>query len=223
MLCIATILLATACTSTGKPSGGGGGGGVTALDAVDDQLAVEMNTPAQVGVLANDDGVDDGATLAITTPTYGTATIDSTGTLTYTPGPDYLGADMLQYTVTNPDGSSSTASVAVAVGCATCAIGVTVTLSWNPNAPSDMVEGYRLYMGATMDTSTFTQIDDISIDQAGFDPNMPSMVYDGWTDLHLRIGDQACFALTAYNANGESAFSNVACKIVSHAPMAVGV
>ncbi len=221
MLCVATMLLTVACASKTKP--GGGSGGVTALDAVDDQLAVEMNTPAQLDVLDNDDGVDDGATLAITTPAYGTASIDSSGTLTYTPGTDYLGADSLHYTVSNPDGTTSTAAVAVTVGCATCAIGVTITLTWNPNAPADMIEGYRLYMGSTDDTSTFTQIDDISVDRAGFDPAMPSSAYDGWTDLHLRIGDQACFALTAYNANGESGYSNVFCATVTHSPMHLGV
>ena len=200
---------------------------ITPLAATDDNLSVEMNTPASVGVLDNDTGVDDGADLLITTaPANGTATLAYDGTLLYTPAMGYLGADGVDYSVTNPDGKVATAHVDITVGCATCAIGSTVSLAWDadPTLATDMLVGYRTYMGTTDDTSMMTKIDDILITRPGFDPNMPSVTYDAWNDLQLRVGAQACFALTAYNAVGESGFSNPACvTVVAHMAMKLGV
>jgi len=208
-------ILVAACASSHEPA---------KLDAADYQLAVEMNTLAQLDVLAQDTGVADGATIALSTPPeHGTATIAGDGTLAYTPSMDYLGDDTLTYTVTNPDGTLAVGGVAITVGCARCAIGVTITLSWNANPPDENVEGYRTYMGSSTDTSMMMQIDDIPVTRAGFDPTMPQVTYDAWVDLHLDLGDNICFALTAYNASGESAFSNAACTTVMHGHIAVGV
>ena len=212
ILCVATIL--TACVAQ-QP---------IPLSAVDDQLAVEMNTAAATAVLANDVGVVDKHTLAIVAqPVHGTATLGDDGTLQYVPAADYLGSDTLQYSVTDPDGAIATANVAITVGCATCAIGTTITLAWDANAPADMVQGYRLYLGAQNDTSMMTMADDIAITRPGFDPAAPTVGYDAWASFKLRIGAQACFAMTAYNAAGESGFSNVACSTVTHVAMRFGL
>src|SRR5271170_7307292 len=62
------------------------------LDAADDDLAVEMNMPASVGVLDNDTGVDDGRVLTlVSSPAHGMATLADDGTLSYTPATGYLG------------------------------------------------------------------------------------------------------------------------------------
>jgi hypothetical protein len=212
---IGLVMFAAACAAESPPP---------TLDAADDTLAVEMNTPAALEVLDNDVGVDAARTVAlVAAPMHGTAMLGDDGVLSYVPASDYLGDDGVDYTITNSDGSVATAHVAIAVGCATCAIGATITLAWDPNAPGDNVTGYRTYMGPSEDTSQLVMIDDIPNTQAGFDPQMPSVTYDAWTDLHLRLGDNVCFALTAYNTAGESGFSNVACTIVMKKAMRLGL
>src|SRR5262249_46364851 len=144
---IACVVFLAACTTHDKPP---------ALAAVADDLAVEMNTPAELGVLDNDVGVVDNRTLDITTaPAHGTPTLDAAGTLHFEPAADYLGDDTLEYQITNPDGAIAIGAVAIKVGCRTCAIGGTLTLTWDPNAPGDNVIGYRIYSGDTMDPMTF--------------------------------------------------------------------
>ena len=214
------LTLAGACATQASPP-------VTPFEANDDSLDVEMNMPASIGVLANDSGVEDGAVLVLaSTPANGTATLAEDGTLSYTPTMNYLGDDSVDYMITNPDGKVVTGHVAITVGCATCAIGSTATLTWDadPTIATDMLVGYRMYLGTTDDTSMMTKIDDILLTRTGFDPTMPTVTYDCWADLHLRVGDSACFALTAYNAVGESGFSNAACITVkAHMAMKVGL
>ena len=194
------------------------------LAANADELAVEMNTAVELAVLENDVGVDAAPKLEIVTaPAAGEATLDERGVLHYVPVADYLGDDTLEYRVTNADGATAIAGVAIKVGCATCAIGGTITLAWDASPISDNVTGYRVYSGATMDPSTFTLIDDVLMTRPGFDPAAPSVTYDSWQTLHLRIGELVCFALTAYNTAGESGFSNVACKTVTPGAMNFGL
>jgi hypothetical protein len=212
---ISLVLFGAAC-ATHQPA-------ATELATTGDELAVEMNTPAELDVLDNDLGVETGRVVELVGATaHGTATLDD-GVLHYVPAADYLGDDGADYRITNPDGKVATGHVAIGVGCTTCAIGATVTLAWNPNAPNENVTGYRTYMGTTEDTAAMVMIDDIAIDQAGFDATMPTIVYDAWTELHLHVGDHICFALTAYNTAGESGFSNAACTIVMKKAMKLGL
>ncbi len=195
-----------------------------ALAAEADQLAVEMDQPAELAVADNDLGVDEARTLSLVAqPMHGTASIDETGVLHYQPATDYLGADLVRYQIENPDGSTAEADVAIEVGCATCAIGTAIKLAWDPNAPGDNVLGYRLFLGATEDATTMMMVDEITVDQVGFDPAMPAISYDAWADFRLRLGETACFRMTAYNSAGESGFSNAACKVVTTASMRFGL
>lgn len=210
-----TIGLLTACASS--PT-------ATELEAIDDLLRVEMDQPASLAILDNDlDVVEETVVAIVAAPAHGTAELDATGVLRYAPASGYLGVDEVHYQLTNLDGTSSTATVAIEVGCATCAIGVPVRLAWTPNAPGDMVQGYRLYLGTTEDPATMTMVDEVTIDQPDFDPAVPAVTYDAWDDFRLRLGDTACFRLTAYNAAGESGFSNPACKLVDGVSMRFGL
>ena len=70
-----------------------------------------------VPVLANDAAVP-GQTLTITAisvPAHGTAQLNPDGTITYTPTAGYFGPDTFTYTVTDPDGQTSTATVTARV------------------------------------------------------------------------------------------------------------
>jgi|GEM_PF-2282194 len=76
--------------------------------AVNDTVTVNMNTPAIVNVLANDNddadtpdgGLDLSSLTVITQPTNGTISVDtSTGEITYTPDPGFSGTDSLVYQI----------------------------------------------------------------------------------------------------------------------------
>jgi hypothetical protein len=89
-------------------------------DAYDDTLSVgEDSSDTQVDVRANDYDVD-GDTLTIiaaTQPTHGSITFTTTY-IYYTPSPNYFGADMFTYTISDGHGGSDTATVSVTVfGC----------------------------------------------------------------------------------------------------------
>jgi LPXTG-motif cell wall-anchored protein len=57
-----------------------------------------------------------GATFTLTTGTaHGKVTVNADGTCTYQPDPGFSGQDSFTYTVRNPDGSSSTATVIIQV------------------------------------------------------------------------------------------------------------
>ena len=198
--------------------------GADALAARDDVLAVEMDQSSTIGVADNDLGVDEARTLTIVEPpAHGTATLDQDGVLHYQPHGEYLGSDHTRYEITNPDGSTSSADVAIEVGCATCAIGTSIALAWDPNAPGDNVLGYRLYLGATEDPAGMMMVDEVTVGQAGFDAMQPAVSYDAWGDFRLRFGTNACFRMTAFNGGGESGFSNAACKLVAGPSMRFGL
>ncbi len=214
-LAIASILFITACATHVSD-------GASELSAADDALLVEMSTAAEIVVTENDVGVEEYHTIEIVTgPEHGEASFDNAGVLHYTPETEYLGPDLVHYSIANPDGSRADAVVTIDVRCATCAIGTPIKLSWDPNAPSDMVLGYRLYFGPSEDAMGMVMVDDVAVED--LDPAMPGSTYDAWADFRLRLGDTACFCLTAYNAFGESDFSNAACKMVDGTMMRFGL
>ena len=84
---------------------------------VDDAATTSEDTPVTVDVLANDSDVD-ADTLAIsgfTNGAHGTVLLVS-GTLVYTPAPNFHGADTFDYTIDDGHGGTDSASVAITVG-----------------------------------------------------------------------------------------------------------
>lgn len=70
-------------------------------DAVADSFTTSEDTPKTLNVLANDTDCD-GDTVSVksvTQPAHGDVVINGDGTLTYTPDPDYNGADSFSYSV----------------------------------------------------------------------------------------------------------------------------
>ena len=86
------------------------------LVATDDDVSTDEDTPATFDVLANDSGIDSGSTF-ITDVTQGAnGEVDFTDSdLSYTPNPDYHGADQFTYTISNIYGDTATAYVNVTV------------------------------------------------------------------------------------------------------------
>jgi Ca2+-binding RTX toxin-like protein len=66
-------------------------------------------TVAGIGVLGNDTDPDDGALTAIlgTAPIHGTVALDADGSFTYTPAPNFHGADRFTYRARNEHGAES--------------------------------------------------------------------------------------------------------------------
>ena len=90
----------------------------TAPVATDDAYTTDEDTIAALSVLINDTDVD-GDTLtvsAVTTPNHGVAIITNGGTkVSYTPDPDFNGIDIFDYTVSDGNGGTSTATVRLTV------------------------------------------------------------------------------------------------------------
>lgn len=93
------------------------------VDALDDSIATEIETPVLVDVLVNDNDLPSIGTLTFTNPTNGVVTQDNNGTandpsddtFTYTPNTDYLGTDTFDYTLCDDLGNCSTATVTIVV------------------------------------------------------------------------------------------------------------
>ena len=94
--------------------------------AVDDAVSAVEDLAALINVLGNDStGPDASETLTVTAvsqPAHGTAAVVPSGAdawkITYTPQPNYSGADAFSYTVSDGNGGTATAKVTVAVAAA---------------------------------------------------------------------------------------------------------
>ncbi len=84
--------------------------------ANNDTAATNEDTAVTVNVLANDkDANGDALTVTGASALHGTVTINSGGTLTYTPVGNYNGGDTITYTISDGKGGTATGSVAVTV------------------------------------------------------------------------------------------------------------
>jgi hypothetical protein len=104
-------------SSPGPPANGNGGGssGVTALQAVDDSADGAEDATLNIDVLSNDKAPsgDGPLTLASVGPAGHGRTSVSENRALYQPAPDYHGPDTFTYTVSDPGGATSTATVHV--------------------------------------------------------------------------------------------------------------
>ena len=112
--------------------------------AVEDTAETVLDTMVVIAVLDNDTDEDDGDILSVRSvaaPGSGTATVNTDGTVTYTPAAAFTGEDSFVYTVT--DGTlSATATVSVLVR-ETCTNGTAVP---NPADNPELVEDCNLLL-----------------------------------------------------------------------------
>jgi len=114
--------------------------------ARNDLASTPINTPATIAVLGNDNDID-GDTLSVTgatlsDPSLGSVTVNPDGTLGFTPASNVSGAVVINYTIADPSGALSTATVTVSVGSNSAPAGAdaTATLAEDTSrtfAPSD--------------------------------------------------------------------------------------
>jgi hypothetical protein len=85
--------------------------------ANDDIVAIVANISTEINVLANDrdpDG-DSLSVIALSSPINGTAVLNASGTITYTPNAGYHGIDSFIYTLSDGEGGEDNAAVSVDV------------------------------------------------------------------------------------------------------------
>ena len=102
--------------------------------AADDTASTPINTPlASIAVLANDSDVDGDALSVVSAvladPTLGSVSINPDGTLAFSPALNVTGAVRIDYTVSDPSGATSTATLTVNVGNNTPPAGTDATLT----------------------------------------------------------------------------------------------
>ncbi|MDA7424467.1 Ig-like domain-containing protein [Thalassococcus lentus] len=87
------------------------------VDAVDDSATTDEDTAIVIDVQENDTDPEDDpiTTVSATDPLNGTSAVNPDGTITYTPDPGFSGTDTFEYTITEPDGATDTATVTVTV------------------------------------------------------------------------------------------------------------
>jgi hypothetical protein len=96
--------------------------------------------------------------------------------------------------------------------CEECAAS-TITLMWDPSPQPEGVIGYYVYSGKSEAAAT-QLITDLSIANPDFDVSSPQVQYSALLDLGLESGERSCFRVKAYNNNGVSEYSQVACTDV---------
>ena len=87
------------------------------LDAMDDMVTTNEETPINIAVMNNDDLPTSGAfnIQSTTPPSNGTITVLPDGTIDYTPNADFFGTDTFTYTLADASNRTSTAMVTVTV------------------------------------------------------------------------------------------------------------
>ncbi len=114
------------------------------IEAIDDSGTTEQNTPVTTPVTGNDTTtgtrLDPGALTIVTPPAHGSTVVNTDGSVTYTPNPNFSGTDTYVYQicdVSKPTASCDTATVTIIVtpnrieaidDSATTPIGTPVTL-----------------------------------------------------------------------------------------------
>jgi len=82
--------------------------------AVDDHYSTQVDVPVACPVTSNDDGQQITVT-SNTDPAHGTVSVKPDGSCLYTPDKGWSGADTFQYTITDANGKTSTATVVIDV------------------------------------------------------------------------------------------------------------
>ncbi|MFS4456786.1 Ig-like domain-containing protein [Maribacter sp. 2304DJ31-5] len=93
------------------------------VDAIDDSVATNEDTPAVIDILANDNDIPTLGTFTNTAPTDGSVAHNDNGTpndpsddnITYTPNGGYVGTDSFTYTLCDNLSNCSTATITVVV------------------------------------------------------------------------------------------------------------
>ena len=168
--------------------------------AMSDNATTSTNTPVTVSVLNNDTNLGDGGIQVsiASQPGHGTASV-SNNQVVYTPASNYSGTDNISYRITDADGDTAVATIAIT---ATCTQNCPADISLHWTAPTTRTDGTALtnLTGYLVHYGTSPGVYTNSVDVVGGS----TLAY---TILKMPAGTYH-FAITAYDANGnESGYS----------------
>jgi Big-like domain-containing protein/thrombospondin type 3 repeat protein len=158
---------------------------VFVLKALDDSAKTNVGTPVSINVTQNDIGADAvGVTVGLfQTASHGSVSVTGPGTFTYTPEPDFLGADSFIYAL--DDGTHvSLATVTVSVIHDADGDGVPDEVDnciyvWNPDQRDTDGDGYGNVCDADLNNDGIVNFEDLAIFRQRFGTNNPDADFDG--------------------------------------------
>ncbi len=177
-----------------------------------DQALVSGGSAATIHVLANDQVVTDGPVTVFVTsaPSHGTVQVQADNSVLYTPEPGFAGEDSFAYLVVDAAGHSAPGTVTLTVQSPVGGGGQprgTLTLRWDPS--SGEVAGYRIFYGTAPEAAT-TLLSDLPLLASNLRPEAPAANFPV-AELGFARGEMGCFRVKAYNAAGESGYSEAVC------------
>jgi hypothetical protein len=165
--------------------------------ANDDIASTTQDTTVSVAVLSNDTDPDDDAltVIGLTTPANGSTSINTDGTVSYTPSPAFTGSDSFDYTISDGIGGTSTATVTVSVTPVTGIVDVFVrddeTNAAVAGAEVCLSDGSDNLLGCDITSSDgmarFVDVADgdytVDVDASGYEPEQFLVEYDVALDV----------------------------------------
>ncbi|MET0382665.1 MAG: Ig-like domain-containing protein, partial [Burkholderiaceae bacterium] len=181
-----------------------------------DTLAGTENSPITGNLNSNDvPSAGQTNTWALTTgASHGTVTVDPDGTFSYVPAPGYTGADAFTYTITDSNGHTSTATVALTVSpLAPVAVDDAAAVKENASVSGTLVTNDTPVAGEanTWAVATPPAHGAVTVHADGTYTYTPATGYVG-TDS---------FTYTITDASGQSSTAKVALTVSAVAPVAV--
>jgi VCBS repeat-containing protein len=173
--------------------------------ANDDTATTTEDTPINLLVLANDTDID-GDSLQVQTlaqPAHGTVVNNPNGTITYTPQTNSHGTDSFTYTIKDPDGATSTATVTLTItpvnDAPTANAGTVTTAEDTPATLSNILANFTDIDGDPMQGQVTIQPvhGTVVVHQDGSTTYTPSANFYGTDSFHYTVTDSHGLTATA--------------------------
>ena len=188
--------------------------------AVDDAAQTLVNTPVVIAPLGNDTDPDlDPLSVASVGPAlHGSVVINPDGTVTYTPTTGYVGPDSFDYTVTDSQGGTSTATVTVNVGPPDA-----VTPTATPLPPATGVDGAVFTPINVAPNFTDPNSDPLTFTATGLPPGLtmsPAGVITGTLENDASVDGPYTVYVTATDPDGNQVTTPLLIGVTNPVPVA---
>jgi large repetitive protein len=192
-----------------------GAAGGNAPEATNDTASTNEDTAVTIAVLANDsDPNGDALTVTEASAANGTVKVNTDGTITYTPKADFWGSDAITYKISDGNGGTDTATVAVTVAAVNDA----------PVAHNDVATSHSPVTIDVLANDSDPDGDALSVTNASA-PNGTVVINDDNTltyNPNDGFSGQDTVSYTISDGHGGSASATVAVTVASDAPNTSG-